>query len=53
MTAGNLLAVLCVAVRYVGGGIMEGGFRERKKFQDSKQKCHGTRSPPHSLTKVA
>lgn len=30
VTAGKLLAVLCVAIQYVGGGSMEGRLRERR-----------------------
>lgn len=53
MTAGKLLAVLCVAVSVCGGwNYEERNQRGGKKFQDSKQRCQGTRSPPHSWAKV-
>lgn len=54
VTAGKLLAVLCVAVSVCGGwNYEERNQREGEKFQDSKQKCQGARSPPPSLAKVA
>lgn len=52
VTAGKLLAVLCVAIQYVGGGRMEGRTRE-KKFWGANQNCLGARSPPAGLAKVA